>query len=94
MYSERQHYGYVKRRGNAMRELRQLQIEFVARGEICEAQAASGSAVEFKAIDGVSSEEMTAAMEVGQSYLGWLTGGAQAEQADRRPATTAFLQTE
>jgi len=91
-YSPRQHLAFAERLGNMMRELRQLQIESVALQEIYASQTGSGVSPDFADLDGVSADELRAAMEVTESYLAWLTGAAQATQEDRRPATTAFLQ--
>ena len=91
-YSPRQHLSFAERLGNTMRELRQLQIESVALQEIYATQTSAGTSPDFVDLDGVSADELRAAMDVAESYLAWLTGAAQAAQEDRRPVTTAFLQ--
>ena len=94
MYNARSHAAFSERLGNMMRELRQLQIEGVALKEIYAAQASNGESDEFVAAGTASAEELRQAMFVADSYIDWLTGGAQVPQEDRRPITTAFLQSQ
>ena len=92
MYNARSHAAFSERLGIMMRELRQLQIEGVALQEIYAAQALSGEAEEFGDAGTATAEELRQAMVVTGSYLDWLTGAAMSPQEDRRPSTTAFLQ--
>ena len=92
MYTPREHAGFGDRMGNAMRDLRQLQIEFTALGEIYIAQAEGGESAEFVDVGPATADELRQGMAVGGSFLNWLTGLAQTTQEDRRPVTTAFIQ--
>tara|TARA_Y100001973_G_C5209218_1_gene344270 strand:+ start:13543 stop:13827 length:285 start_codon:yes stop_codon:yes gene_type:complete len=92
MYNPRAHAAFTERLGNMMRELRQLQIEGVALKEIYVAQALSGESEEFTDAGTATVDELRQAMSVANSYVDWLTGNNQTPQQDRRPVTTAFLQ--
>ena len=77
MYS---HAKFVDRAANWARAIRQLQIEQVALQEIYATQANAGTSPDFVDLDGVSADELRAAMDAAESYLAWLTGAAQAAQ--------------
>ena len=94
MYTPRQHVVFSARLANFHRELRQLQIEGVALGEIYAAQTANGEVAEFVDSDVATVDELRAGMGVAGSYLSWLTGASVEPQEDRRPVTVPFLQTE